>query len=425
MAIAVALLVCFGIITKESIENTMFFGELGLDGSVQKIKGILPMAVYGIERGIRTCFVPAENEEEARLVNGLKVAAVATFDELLAYIRKPEQIPEENGCKEVATSKPEVDFADIRGQSFMKRAAEIAVAGGHNLFLVGSPGTGKSMTAKRIITIFPDLTEEESLEITKIYSIAGCLEGKTMMRKRPFRAPHHTVTIKGMTGGGRIPKPGEITLAQKGVLFLDEIAEFPRNVIEVLRQPMEEKKIVISRSGGTYTFPADFMLVAACNPCPCGYYPDRNRCNCTEYERKKYMAKLGGPFLDRMDLWVRAPQITYQDLTGDGEGKSRKSASSAEMKERVMQAREIQRKRYEGTVYMCNGALSAKDTEKYCQLGAEEKKLAEEIFSAWSLSARSYYKMLKVARTIADLDGCVKIAEEHLLEAGAYRSMNQ
>lgn len=458
LAIAAALLVCFGLLPESCLEKRMFFGELGLDGSIQGIRGVLPMVSFCGEMGFQTCYIPRANAREAAFVREVEAVPADSLSHLISLLRgeaKPEPAaqagdfarknPDTRECLArdagdftrkdpdaknylaedslTGSLTPEedssVDFSDIRGQAFLKRAAEISVAGRHNIFIVGSPGSGKSMTARRIATIFPDLTQEESLEITKIYSIAGLLQGRSMISSRPFRAPHHTITPAGMAGGGKIPVPGEVTLAQKGILFLDEIPEFKRSVIEVLRQPMEDKKITISRVDGSYTFPADFILVAACNPCPCGYYPDMNRCRCSETERKKYLSKLGGPFFDRIDLWVEAPKVTYRDLVTKGSN----NLSSKEMKEHVIRARKRQEDRYRDTPFCCNGELSPAAADLYCSLGERERALAEEMFHAWDLSARSYHKLLKVARTIADLEEEDNIRESHLLEAGAYRKM--
>ncbi|MCD8118123.1 MAG: YifB family Mg chelatase-like AAA ATPase [Lachnospiraceae bacterium] len=418
LAVAAALLVCLGILPEESVPGKMFFGELGLDGSIRRIRGVLPMVCYAKEHGMNACYVPEENAAEGGLIQGIRVIPVHSFSQFIRIMKMEEEPADPPVREETALSDEAVpDFSDVHGQLFLKRAAMIAAAGGHNLMIVGPPGSGKSMTAKRIAGILPPMTWEESLEVTKIYSIAGLMDERPLIRTRPFRAPHHTITSKGMAGGGRMPKPGEITLAQNGVLFLDETPEFSRSVIEVLRQPLEDKTVSISRVDGNYTFPANFILVCSANLCPCGFWPDLSRCSCTEYERKKYFGKLGGPFLDRIDLRAQASPLTFEDLGRTSEPE----LDSATMRKQVTAVREVQTARYKGTPFRCNSDLTPSAVKTFCELGSAEETLASQMFEMWNLSARSYYKLLKVARTIADLEGQENIRTDHLLEAGAYR----
>jgi magnesium chelatase family protein len=311
----------------------------------------------------------------------------------------------------------DVDFSDINGQESVKRAVEVAAAGFHHVLMIGPPGSGKTMVAKRIPTILPDLTMDESLEVSTIYSVAGQLDDKkALITKRPFLDPHHTISEQALAGGGRIPKPGIISLAHRGVLFMDELPEFKRNTLEILRQPLEDKRIHIARTYGNFTYPADFMLVAAMNPCPCGYYPDRNRCTCSDMEVKKYISRISGPIMDRIDIMTEAPRVEIKQLSTN-----MKNEKSADIKSRVMEARQRQQHRYRGTRYKFNAELGAGDIQKYCKLGEGEQEMMEKVFGSMNLSARAYHKIIKVARTIADLDGSEDINKQHLGEAVCYR----
>lgn len=425
LPIALAILASVGCFPEEKLKDTWVIGELSLDGSVQKVSGILPIVMEAKKAGCRNFILPKENAPEGALVEGVNILGVRNLSEACLHLKgerevMPEELklPEKSGEYERGN---ELDFSEIQGQEMVKRAVEIAVAGGHNLLLIGPPGSGKSMVAKRIPTILPPIDAAESMEITKIYSVLGLVDQEhPLVTGRPFRSVHHTVTKTALTGGGMIPVPGEISLAHGGVLFLDELAEFQKPVLEVLRQPLEEKKILISRNHGNYVFPADFMLVSAMNPCPCGNYPDLERCTCTPGQIQRYLGKVSQPFLDRMDICVEVPKMRYEELKG-----GRVQESSKDIRERVCMARERQRTRYEGTGIRSNALLGVKELDAYCVLGAEEEKLMRQAYTALGLTARTYHKVLKVARTIADLEGNEKICADHIKEAIGYRTLDK
>lgn len=423
LPIAVGILLSLGKLDPKRARSMLVVGELSLDGKVRKVPGILPILAEARAAGIGACMVPRVNAAEGALIRGIDVIGVESLEEACGFLSGKLSIPPEPyPVQEQARELPHgPDYADICGQAAVKRAAEVAVAGGHNLLLVGPPGSGKSMTARRIPTIFPPMTLEESMEVTKVYSILGLLDSeRPLIQERPFRSVHHTSTKAALVGGGKVPVPGEISLAHEGVLFLDELPEFQKNVLEVLRQPLEDHQVRITRSQGNYLFPANFTLVAAMNPCPCGCYPDMNRCTCTPGQIQHYLGKLSQPFLDRMDICVEAPRVEYESLKKEG-----REESSAVIRERVCRAREIQNRRYQGTGILTNAMLGIREMEQWCTLGEAGERLMKQAFSRLGLTARTYHKILKVARTIADLDGEEQILEKHLKEAVGYRALDK
>lgn len=407
--------------------DTLFIGELGLNGEIKAVRGILPILQEAKRKGFRRCIVPSGNAKEGGVVLGMKVVGVEHISTLLEYLRAPwakrdalipptmlsaEQILQEQN-KELL----ELDFEDILGQFAVKRGAEIAAAGFHNLLILGPPGTGKTMIGKRMPSILPPMSLEESLEVSNIYSAQGLLgPSKVLVATRPFISPHHTISYQALIGGGRIPKPGAISLAHRGVLFLDEFSEFPKPILELLRQPLEDKKVTLSRAYGSYTYPSDFILIAAMNPCPCGYYPDINRCSCTETEVRRYLSRISGPILDRIDLCVEAPAIPLDALSQMSKGES-----SRQIRERVMQARQMQLERFAGTNYQFNSQIASKDIKRFCSLSLADETMLATLLQKQGASARTYHRVLKVARTIADLNGREQIEKGDLLEALSFR----
>ena len=396
-----------------------------MNGDLRRVSGVLPMVISAYQKGIRTVFLPADNAKEAAVVEGMEVFGVKSLTEILDhYTAKAILSPTTVDIDELLenSERNKYDFADVKGQLYVKRALEIAAAGGHNLLMIGPPGSGKTMIAQRIPSILPDMTFEESLEVTKVHSIAGNLsDSSPLVAERPFRHPHHTVSAVGLTGGGSNPKPGEISLSHNGVLFMDELPEFRRDALEAMRQPLEDGQVTITRAGGSATYPCSVMMVASMNPCPCGYYGDKTReCTCSQTQIMKYMSKISGPLLDRIDLHIEVPSVSYDDLETKQRGES-----SAEIKARVNGARKIQTERYKGTGIFSNSQLTAELMNTYCALGDEANALLKQAFESLGLSARAHNRILKVARTIADLANSEQIEMEHIAEAIQYRALDK
>ncbi len=427
LPIAVGILIEEGTIQEEKTQDVAFIGELSLDGTLRSINGVLPHVLGLKKAGVKTVIVPKENAKEASLANGITVLSANNLNEVVNhFIDTPLEIVHTNVDEYLAKGIEEdylYDFKDVKGQQKAKKALEIAAAGGHNMIMVGTPGSGKTLMAKCFASILPPLELSEALELTKIYSVSGLLtNNEPLMVKRPFRAVHHTASANGIIGGGTNPKPGEITLAHRGVLFLDEIVEFPRNVLEVLRQPLEDGEVVISRAKHSIKYPADFMLLAAMNPCPCGYLGDKEKhCTCTEYQINRYRAKLSGPLLDRIDIQIDVPRLTTDELLNT----NTEAESSVDIRKRVINARKIQKERYKEAGILTNSQLTADMVKKYCKIDESSKEILKLAVTKYQLSGRRYDRVLKLSRTIADLDNSEIITTKHIPQALQYRFSEQ
>ena len=426
LPISLGILASSGIIEKKALQNFCAIGELSLDGKLRPVKGILPIVLSLHKFGITQVIVPEKNKNEACVAKDIEIYPFNDLQDVIKFLKKEivvEPYKQDNIAVQSCSTKTSIDFSDIKGQFFAKRAAEVASAGGHNMIMVGPPGSGKTMIAKRIPTILPSMSFEESVETTKIWSVSGLVQaGESLITSRPFRSPHHTTSSVALIGGGSYPKPGEVSLAHNGVLFLDELTEFRRDVLEVLRQPLEDKIVTVSRAKNTLSFPASFMLIASMNPCPCGNYGSDKECTCNPYQVKRYRSKISGPLMDRIDIQVEVPALKIDEITSD---KNIANETSQQIKERVIKARNIQYERFKGKNIYCNAQMGPKEIKKYCVLEEKAGQMLHNAIEKLGFSARAYDRILKVARTIADLADSEIIQSNHIAEAIKYRNLDK